>query len=173
MKWIRLRDEKPPVNTKLLVLIDGVVREGYLDEVMLLGNVIPTVFQTVRYPDSGYMSDWQHSHWGHDPYWMLCPEKPVQEQSEKLVSTGGIELPPNYFEEKRERMERSIEVMKAMTDDELITVSQCYSQGDVQKQARLILAERKVIYRHETGWVYTDEFLARSPQEFNGHWRGE
>jgi hypothetical protein len=171
MTFIRYRDQKPPVNTPLLILIDGEIREGYIDEVLLLGNVLPTHFQTVHYPEREQWKD-QHSYWGYDPYWMLAPEKPKQETDprtsgecrESLLKRPDVSGPD-------EHLERSFAHMLTMSDDELIEVSQSISQGKIQKRAREILLQRNVIYRHETGWVYTPEFLANHPQPTNGHFR--
>lgn len=157
--WIRYADQQPPANTPLLILIDGEVFEGYIDEVLLLGEVIPTRFKTVRFPISRNMSKDQHWDWGTDPYWMLCPTKPIQvapkpSDREELISG---------FDEDN-RLARSIKVMQKMTDKELLEVSRSYSQGDIQDHARLILASRNIIYKHDSGaWCYTAAYVAKNP----------
>jgi hypothetical protein len=77
-RWIRFLDEKPKIGERVLVLIDGEIHEGYLDEVDLWKSG-HTVFQTVFTIPSDSLSSAQHWSWGYDPYWMPIPcEKPEQ-----------------------------------------------------------------------------------------------
>ena len=157
--WIRYADQQPPANTPLLILIDGEVFEGYIDEVMILGQVIPTRFKTVHFPISRNMSKDQHWDWGTDPYWMLCPKKPIQVAPPPF---GRDELFSAMEEDQR--LAASIKAMKKMTDKELLVVSSSYSQGDIQDHARLILADRNVIYKHDSGaWCYTAAYVEKNP----------
>jgi hypothetical protein len=138
MTWLRLRDHEPPANTKLLVLIDGTVREGYIDEILLLGNVLPTRFQTVRYPDSDYLSKDQHSYWGYDPYWMLCPEKPVQEKDPRTNEQQWGDA----VTKDRTLLKMQLQHLETLDNEQLLEVSKSISQGPIQNRARVILQER-------------------------------
>lgn len=85
MKWIRYSEEKPPLNIDVLVLVDGEIHEGYLDSVLLMGDIEPTEFHTL-YTNSrnGGCGSPQHTYWGDDPYWMPIPcEKPTQIKTDK------------------------------------------------------------------------------------------
>ena len=81
MNWIRYSEQKPPINTNVLVLVDGEIHEGYLDSIVLMGNTEPTIFETLYTNDhsNGKMFTRQHLWWGTDPYWMYIPApKPKQ-----------------------------------------------------------------------------------------------
>ena len=78
-KWIQYSKKKPPINERVLVLVDGEVHEGFLDSVLLMGKKKPTVFQTL-FTNKQFSCSAQHSHWGHDPYWMKIPKKPLQKK---------------------------------------------------------------------------------------------
>lgn len=81
MSWIRYEDKKPEIGQRVLVLIDGEIHEGFLDEVDIYKHG-PTVFQTVCTMPKSTLSSTQHWTWGEDPYWMPIPcEKPKQQLS--------------------------------------------------------------------------------------------
>lgn len=85
MTWIRYEDQKPKVNERVLVLINGEIHEGFLDEVLLMGHSEPTIFQTVYTIPKCELSSAQHWTWGEDPYWMPIPcEKPKQLRTTKV-----------------------------------------------------------------------------------------
>ena len=136
-EWIRMKDEFPPSNVPLLVLVDGTVREGYIDEILLLGQVLPTKFQTIHYPERDQWKD-QHSSFGFDPYWMLCPAKPVQERDTRVHEEGVL----RGSGEAEEHEQASFEFLLTLENDVLAEVARCYVQGSVQKRAREILHER-------------------------------
>jgi hypothetical protein len=91
MKWIRLSEQKPPINTDILILVDGRIHEGYLHSLLLMGKTEPTEFHTT------YLTNYehaQHGYWGDDPYWMPIPcEKPEQIPTKKRT----------FFETKEEK----------------------------------------------------------------------
>jgi len=79
-KWIRYSEQKPPINERVLVLVNGEVHEGFLDSVLLMGNTEPTIFKTLLTNDSRKEFSAQHTTWGYDPYWMPMPApKPKQQ----------------------------------------------------------------------------------------------
>ena len=81
MKWIRLSDQKPPINTDILILVDGRIQEGYLHSFVLMGDTEPTEFHTSYRHDYEHA---QHCYWGDDPYWMpITCEKPKQIPTKK------------------------------------------------------------------------------------------
>ncbi len=94
LKWIRYSEQKPPINERVLVLVDGEVHEGFLDSYILMGNTEPTVFKTLLRNDYRKEFSAQHASWGHDPYWMPMPApKPKQqkrsqstEKSERMIA---------------------------------------------------------------------------------------
>ena len=86
MKWIRLSEQVPPVNTDILILVNGEIHEGYLDSVLLMVKPDePTLFETLYTNSENYgCGSPQHSSWGDDPYWMPIPcKKPIQIKSTK------------------------------------------------------------------------------------------
>ena len=84
--WIRYCDQKPKFKERVLVLIDGEIHEGYLEE-LDLWNGGPTLFQTVFTIPRCDLSSAQHLSWGEDPYWMPIPcAKPAQNQTHKSHS---------------------------------------------------------------------------------------
>jgi hypothetical protein len=85
MKWIRYSEEKPPINTDVLVLVNGEIHEGYLDSVLLMGKEEPTIFETLYTNSNNHgCGSRQHKTWGDDPYWMHIPcKKPVQIKYDK------------------------------------------------------------------------------------------
>jgi hypothetical protein len=135
--WIRLKEQEPPAHVKLLILTDdGIVREGYIDEVLLLGQVLPTRFQTVRYPDKGYTCQWQHSWWGDDPYWMICPKKPCQERRKIPVHRSEV------LSVESDSLERNLKALESLTDEQLREHAGCIVQGKIQERARELLKNR-------------------------------
>jgi hypothetical protein len=75
LKWIRFSEKQPPMNTDVLVLVNGRIYEGFLHNYVLMGHTEPTIFKTL------YMTQYecaQNTSWGDDPYWAEIPEKPKQ-----------------------------------------------------------------------------------------------
>jgi hypothetical protein len=89
IKWYRVSEVEPPVNTNILVLVNGEIHEGYLHEheIMVKGLVKDTTLYT-NSKNYGCGSP-QHLPWGDDPYWMPIPvEKPKQIKSEKVETSN-------------------------------------------------------------------------------------
>lgn len=84
IRWIRYSDQKPPINERVLVLVNGEVHEGFLDSILLMGKTEPTIFKTLFTNDPRKEFSAQHGTWGYDPYWMPMPApKPTQLQRQK------------------------------------------------------------------------------------------
>jgi hypothetical protein len=81
IRWIRYSEQKPPVNERVLVLVNGEIHEGFLHSYVLMGNTEPTIFQTLFTNDLRKAFSAQHTYWGDDPYWMPLPApKPKQQK---------------------------------------------------------------------------------------------
>jgi hypothetical protein len=86
INWIQYSKQKPPINERVLVLVEGEVHEGFLDSILLMGESEPTIFQTLF--TNAYRKEFsaQHGTWCHDPYWMPIPSpKPIQLRDPKWV----------------------------------------------------------------------------------------
>lgn len=92
IKWVRYSEQKPPVDVRVLVLVNEEVHEGFLDSELLMGELEPTIFKTLFTNNTRKEFSAQHTTWGADPYWMPLPAtKPRQtgypkslEKSEKI-----------------------------------------------------------------------------------------
>jgi hypothetical protein len=94
MNWIRYRDCKPELGQPVIVLIDGVVHQGYLKERTLPGSFCPIVFQMIMVPGrvDTVPKAW---HWGYDPYWLPISGLPIQESAPILEPRELLEYMAN------------------------------------------------------------------------------